>query len=164
MRVLFWSIMQTRTKLALASTIVPTLFLIRAVANYGETAAEHESAERLFEEHIATSQARQAEAGLAGTGKDTRGCVDWALARCQSPEGRCDACMDDLRGCLATANRNETYCHDVPRYHVPMPREDEARSTAWQKKTAAEAGLDDWTCQAMLKFVQLHCHPARSMP
>jgi len=153
--------MQTRTKLALASTIVPIAFAVRALVRYADVASNHAAAEAAFERRLAESRARQAEAGAEGTGRDTTGCIDWAMANCHPGGGDCNACMDALRGCLATATVDEAACATIPHYRATLPPDEEAASTKWQKDQSAKYNLSHWSCSAMFKFVQLHCHPLK---
>jgi hypothetical protein len=151
--------MQGRLKVALGSTIVPIIFLIRAFVRYGEADSKHSQAEGDFQRALAQSQHQQQQAATQGSGRDTVGCVDWAMADCHPGDGNCDACMDALRGCLSKSTRNDAYCAAVPQYRVNLPPDDEAASTKWQKDQKEKYGLKHWSCSAMFKFVQLHCHP-----
>ena len=147
------------SKLALGSLIVPIAFAIRALVRFQGQEAEHAASEARFNQAVDESQARQLLAGQIGVDRDTQGCIDWAMSNCHPGDGDCQLCMDALRGCLATAKLSSSVCAEIPRYAATLPPAEEDAAMAWQKSQSAKYGLTHWTCSAMFKFVQLHCHP-----
>jgi len=148
--------MRPKTGIAIAALVVPAIFLVRSITRLAQVEQDHAKVEAVFQQRLEESKARQASAEGPGATLDTPGCVEWAMAKCApAADGACDACTDVLRGCLSTSRLSEAYCATVPGYTA----KDSEQSDGWRKLQRDTHHLSHWSCAAMFKFVQLHCHP-----
>lgn len=147
--------MANKWEVGLAIAAVLAL-VVRDLVKFAEVANKHAQAERRFEDALEKSRERQANAAPEGRSRNTVQCMKWAISRCDvDPGNACNVCIDDLRGCLSTCTRDEEYCTTVPRYTATASQESEE----WRKAQGTGMKSKDWTCAAMFKLVQLHCHP-----
>lgn len=147
--------MASKWKVGLALA-VPIALLVRSLVKLAEVEGEHARAERRFEDALEKSRERQANAAPEGRSRNTVQCMSWAISRCDmDPGNACDVCLDDLRGCLSTCTRDDEFCTTVPGYTAATSQESEE----WRRAQRTGMKSKDWTCAAMFKFVQLHCHP-----
>jgi hypothetical protein len=151
---------ETKPRVGAIGWIVTLFFLaiplVREIRRYQVVRERQAASDARFEERVAESNGRRQAASADGRTLDTQRCIARALPGC-SGQSTCDVCADALVGCLETARRDEAYCATVPRYTAASI----ADSEGWRTAQREQAQLTDWTCAAMFKFVQLHCHPMR---
>lgn len=149
----------SRSVAILVTVVFASIPLARECMDYAKRQRLHAEAEQRFEARADASSARRAAAEAEGRARDTMGCIAWATTRCQG-QATCDACTDDLFGCLRTARKDAAFCTGVPRYTA----ETASDTQAWRDARRDAVHLTDWSCSAMFKFVQLHCHPIAPAP